>query len=98
MSLPIRVPNNQFQEWVKQISRFIWKGKKPGIKYSTLTINNERGGFSLPYLRDYYNAAQLKTIIHWCDNGYKAKWKETEIICKDIPIQAMIGDHKLMIT
>lgn len=26
MSLPVGVPNNQFQEWDKQNSRFIWNG------------------------------------------------------------------------
>lgn len=73
ISLPVQVPTNQFHEWVKQISRFIWNGKKPRIKYSTLIISKEGGGMSLPNLRDYYYSAQLKTIVLWCDSGYEAK-------------------------
>lgn len=68
----------------------------PRIKYSTLTISKEGGGMSLPNLRDYVHAAQLKIIVLWCDSGYEAKWKEMERECKDIPVQAMVGDHKLM--
>lgn len=95
MSLPVKVPTNQFQEWDKQISRFIWNGKKPRIKYSTLTVSRDGGGMSLPNLRDYYYA-QLRIIVGWCDNGYEAKWKEMESECKGVPVQAMIGDFKLM--
>ena len=98
MSLPVKIPTSQFHEWDKQISRFIWKGKKPRVKYSTLTISKEKGGMSLPNLRDYYYSPQLKTVILWCDNYYEAKWKDMERKCKDIPTQALIGDYKLMIT
>lgn len=67
MSLPVKIPPSQFHKWDKQISRFIWKGKKPRMRYSTLTTCKEKGGMSLPHLKDYYLAAQMKTIILWCD-------------------------------
>ena len=51
---------------------------------------------SLPNLRDYYHSAQLKYVVLWCDDGYEAKWKDMERECRGIPIQAMIGDVKLM--
>ena len=86
MSLPVKIPTSQFHEWDKQISRFIWKGKKQRVKYSTLTISKEKGGMSLPNLRDYYYSPQLKTVILWCDNNYEAKWKDMERKCKDTSI------------
>lgn len=98
MSLPVKIPICQFNEWNKQISRFIWNGKKPRIRFNTLTIDKARGGMSLPNLRDYYLAAQIKPVILWCDSGYDAGWKEMERKCGDIPIQAMIGDRKLATT
>lgn len=96
MSLPVKIPTHQFQEWDKHIFRFIWNGKKPRIKYSTLMINREGGGMSLPNLRDYYYSAQLRIVVGWCDGRYEAKWKEMEGECKGVPIQAIIGDFKLM--
>lgn len=73
MLLRVKVPTSQFKDWDKQISRFIWQGRKPRNKYSTLIISKERGGMSLPNLRDYYYSAQLKTIVLWCDNKYEVK-------------------------
>lgn len=96
-SLPIEVPPYQFSEWDKQISRFIWGGKKSRVKYSLLTRNKGGGGMSLPNLKSYYLAAQLRIIVLWCDNTYEAKWKEIEKEYRGIPIQAMIADHKLML-
>ena len=38
MSLLVKFPTSQFQEWDKQISRFIWNGKKPRIKFSIVYV------------------------------------------------------------
>lgn len=52
---------------------------------------------SLPNLRDYYYAGQLKTKAFWSDNQYEAEWKELEMERKGVPVQASIGDHKLVL-
>lgn len=69
MSLTVKIHHYQFHEWDKQVSRFIWKGEKPRAKYSTLMTRKEKGSVSLQNLYDYYLAANLKTIIQWCDGG-----------------------------
>lgn len=58
-TLPVEVNDNQFREWDKWISRFIWQGKKPRIRFSTLQLGKENGGIALPCLRNYYYASQL---------------------------------------
>lgn len=93
-ALPVRVPISQFQEWDKQISQFIWGGRKPRVKYSTMTISKEGGGMALPNLKDYFYSAQIRTVVDWCDSCYEAKWKDIESESNGIPIQAMIGDFK----
>lgn len=95
MSLPVKVPPKQFIEWDKQISRFIWNGRKPRTKYATLLLSKDRGGMSLPNLIDYFYAAQLKPLISLCDNRIEAKWKDLETNDEDIPLQALLGDRKL---
>lgn len=48
-TLPVEVPDSQFEEWDKQISRFIWQGKRPRIRYNTMQIKKEEGdGPALP--------------------------------------------------
>ncbi len=43
-SLPVSLPKKQFSEWDKLLSRFIWQGKKPRVKFKTLQLSKERGG------------------------------------------------------
>lgn len=52
------------------ISRFVWNGKKPQIKYCTLQLEKDKGGMALPNLKDYYRAAQLRPVVKWCDEDY----------------------------
>lgn len=37
-SLPVKIPVEKFKDWDRLISRFIWNGKRPRIKYSTLQL------------------------------------------------------------
>lgn len=57
-----------------------------------LQLKKERGGRALPYLQDYYYAAQLKPLVYWCAPNYESKWKSLEITQIDTPIQSIIGN------
>lgn len=94
--LPIPIPQQQFKEWDKIVSRFVWKGKKPRVKFKTLQMRRDKGGMGLPSLREYYFAAQLRPLVCLCSPVYTAGWKDlegTEI--QEIPIKALIADTKL---
>ena len=43
-SLPLEVLQKQFNEWDGMISRFVWNGRKPRIKFKTLQLTKEKGG------------------------------------------------------
>ena len=90
-SLPVKISDTQFKAWDKQISRFIWEGKKPRIRYNTLQLPREEGGMALPCLRDFYTAAQLSPLILWCNPEYEANWKDIEISLLGRPVQSLLG-------
>ena len=94
-TLPVEVTTQQFAEWDKLISRYIWNGKKPRIKYKTLQLKKEYGGIGLPCLLEYYYAAQLRPLVCWCNPGYYARWKALEMAMPGIPLQAIISDGAL---
>lgn len=95
-SLPVEVPPKQFSEWDKLISRFIWQGKRPRVRYKTLQLRKEMGGMGLPCLRDYYNVAQLRPLVCICSPTYSAGWKDIEgTTVQGIPITALLTDDKL---
>lgn len=95
-NLPVEITNKDFIEWDKLISRYIWQGKKPRIRFRTLQLPRVKGGLALPCLKSYYQAAQLKTLWNLCNPSYMAKWKDIECHTSiAIPIQAIINDKKL---
>lgn len=93
-SLPIEIPEKQFRLWDKIISRFIWSGHRPRIKFETLQIRKDKGGLALPNLKGYFHAAQIRYIICWCDKDYVAKWKNLEKSVQEREIQSLIGDRE----
>lgn len=96
-TLPVEVTDRQFVEWDKLISRYIWQGKKPRIRYKTLQLHKDKGGLALPSLKDYYKAAQIKPLVCLCNPSYTARWKEIECeMTQGVPIQAMVGERRLV--
>ncbi|MGL5822931.1 MAG: hypothetical protein ACRCYE_15110, partial [Sarcina sp.] len=96
-SLPVSLPKKQFSEWDKLFSRFIWQGKKPRVRFKTLQLSKGEGGVALPCLQKYFQAAQLRLIVCWCNPEYQARWKDIESGWFDeIPIQATIADENLI--
>lgn len=95
-SVPIEKSEQYFLEWDKVISRFIWAGKKPRVRYKTLQLPKERGGLALPCLRDYYRAAQIRPLVGWCKPNYRSRWKEIESsMGKGLPVNMLVGDPSL---
>lgn len=90
-SLPVEIPLKDFREWNKRISRFVWNGKRPRVRYRTLQLDKDKGGLSLPCIEDYFIAAQIRPLVYWCNPDYEARWKDLELIQFDTPAQSILG-------
>lgn len=95
-SLPLQVTQKQFSEWNRMISNFIWEKRRPRVKFQTLQLPKDKGGLALPCLEDYYRAAQLRSLVFWCDPNCEAKWKRLEQNQINIPLQSLLGDKSLL--
>lgn len=95
-TLPLQINQKDFTEWDKTISRFIWQGRRPRIRYKTLQLPKVKGGWGLPCLKKYYTSAMIRAVLHWCDPSYKAAWKEIESkTISNMHIQAVLADKNL---
>ena len=65
-TIPIIGNTRCIEKWQKVISKFIWMGKRPRVKYKILIDITERGGYGLPDLKLYYEAACLLWLRDWC--------------------------------
>lgn len=93
-AIPAEITTKQFQEWEKMISRFIWLGKKPRVRFKTLQLCKENGGMAVPSLKDYFYSAQIKPLMNLCNPKYQARWKDIELhIMSDPPLQAILGNE-----
>lgn len=72
-NLPVEILDREVIEWDKIISRYIWQGKQPRIRYKTLQLSKAKGGLALPCLKSYYQAAQIKPLLTLCNPSYSAR-------------------------
>lgn len=77
-SLPIKIPMSTFTTLNKWLSKFIWQNKRPRIKLKTLMCPKELGGLNLPDLRNYYFAAQLRSMVAWVCQEEDTIWCRME--------------------
>lgn len=95
-NLPVELSEKELKELDKIISRFIWQGAKPRIRYRTVQLPKGTGGLARPCLKKYFWAAQLRVLFNLCDPDYSARWKEIEEgLMERFPIQAIMSDDKL---
>lgn len=92
----MEIPTKQFSKWDNIISRFIWQGKKPRVRFKTLQLSKERGGMALPNFKDYFYSPQVGPLINLCNQDYHARWKDIELsLIKDPPLLAVLGNKDL---
>lgn len=64
-TIPIIRKRSHFLYWKRELTDFIWAGKKPRIKYKVMCDARKRGGLNLPDLELYHDACALIWIQDW---------------------------------
>ena len=96
--IPVKIPKSFFKELNKSMSGYLWKGKVPRVKLTTLQASYANGGLKLPNFRFYYIAAQFRSIWCWLHSeGNEARWLSIEQQeLKNIPLNIIpfLGSRK----
>ena len=75
--LPLPTPVGFWQKLDSKLKKFIWHGKKPCIKWSTLQRDKPQGGWACPNFK-LYHMFVLRSLKHWFDTEVASPWKTLE--------------------
>lgn len=73
-TLPLEVSISTFKTLNKWLSTFISQNKRPRIKLKRLLCSKGNGGLDLPNLKNYYLAAQLRSMVAWISQDKNTIW------------------------
>lgn len=85
--IPFTPPPKYFKELNSAVSRFVWNGRQPRIRFSVLQRTKLEGGLALPNFQIYYWAFQIRAIRTWTDKDSKVPWRSIE--------SAIVHPHRL---
>uniref|UniRef100_A0A3B1ICK8 Reverse transcriptase domain-containing protein n=1 Tax=Astyanax mexicanus TaxID=7994 RepID=A0A3B1ICK8_ASTMX len=85
--LPLPAPINYWDTLSKILSTYIWNGKRPRIKLSTLQRCKSDGGLAFPDFKKYAQAFTLKPLSTWLNPQAQSSWRSVE--------EALIAPYKL---
>lgn len=71
----LSIPKKFIENVQKEIVRFIWRGRKPKIKYQTLIGNLSEGGIRLPDLETMIETNRVKWAFKLLDRHNSNFWK-----------------------
>ena len=60
-AIPIKIPTQFFKELAREICKFIWNNKKPGIAKTLLKDKRTSVGITMPDPKLYYRAIVTET-------------------------------------
>uniref|UniRef100_A0A8C1LC25 Reverse transcriptase domain-containing protein n=1 Tax=Cyprinus carpio TaxID=7962 RepID=A0A8C1LC25_CYPCA len=76
--IPLPPPVGYWNKLDACVSRYIWNGKRPRIKLTTLQRSRLHGGLSLPNFRLYAQAFSLRPLSVWFDPDASVSWRAIE--------------------
>ena len=75
---PLCPPSDYWHKLQSAVSKFIWKGKRPRLKMSTLQRRKEDGDFSVPHFKHYFWSFVLRPLLTWFDPDKSVCWRTLE--------------------
>ncbi len=76
--LPLSPPANYWKKLDSLLIKYVWNGKRPRIKWSTLQKSKVEGGWGCPNFKWYHWSFILLSVVKWFDPCSQSSWKQIE--------------------
>ena len=76
--IPIAPPSGYWDKLHKNISKFIWKGKRARIKLASLQNEKQAGGLAVPNFKLYFQAFSMRPLLSWFIPDRNIPWINIE--------------------
>lgn len=76
--IPLPPPKGYWDKLQSLISKFIWNGKRPRLKFKTLQRDKLQGGLGLPNFKMYFWSFVLRPLYVWLNSSVSVSWKSIE--------------------
>lgn len=76
--LPLSPPTDYWTKLHSAVSKFIWKGKRPRLKMSTLQRKKDNGGLAVPDFKLYFWSFVLRPLLTWFNPDITTSWLALE--------------------
>lgn len=76
--LPLAPPANYWLKLDSLLSKFIWNGKRPRVKWTTLQLKKSQGGWACPNFKIYHWSFVLRCLSYWLNPEAHTPWKDIE--------------------
>ncbi len=91
--VPLAPPSGYWQKLDSLLRSYIWKGKRPSIKWSVLQYGKRNGGWACPNFKLYHWAFVLRSLNFWMNDDKVYSWKSME---QDLITPIRLEDFLLM--
>lgn len=89
--IPVLLPSRALRQLRSAVTTFIWREKRPRLRYSFLSLPSRMGGLAAPSFEIYQLFVQLNFILEWHLDDPNSTWNSAEAAgIRSVPLQTLL--------